>query len=186
LGIISQQLLPARFSEKQFEQAEDPDLPPLDLSGLPALTNEQASALQAMTERDTYLLHGITGSGKTRLYIALAVKAVSEDRSAVILTPEISLTSQLAANFRQVFGRRVIVMHSQQTPAERQAAWLQCLRSKAPVVVVGPRSALFSPVPKPGLIILKYRPLLNTNLEKMVSGHTSRQVHQRHMLSMEK
>jgi primosomal protein N' (replication factor Y) len=154
LGIVSQQLLPAHFSDKQLNKTETKNLPAPDLSGLPALTAEQLKAFEAMRDRDTYLLHGITGSGKTRLYIALAAKAIAEGKSAIVLTPEISLTSQLAANFRAVFGDRVVVMHSQQTPAERQTAWLDCLRTKEPAIVIGPRSALFSPLANPGLIIL--------------------------------
>jgi primosomal protein N' (replication factor Y) len=154
LGIISQQLLPAHFSKKQLEAASNPEVQNPSPDHLPPLTKQQQAALEAMSTRDTYLLHGTTGSGKTRLYIELALQAIAKGRSAIILTPEISLTSQLADNFRQVFHGRVVVMHSGQTPAERQQAWLQCLRSSHPLVVVGPRSALFCPVQKLGLIVL--------------------------------
>ncbi|HEX4773952.1 MAG TPA: DEAD/DEAH box helicase family protein, partial [Candidatus Saccharimonadales bacterium] len=124
LGIVSQQLLPANLAEKQLRLASPSKLPKPDLSTLPLLTAEQKAALAAMVERNTYLLHGITGSGKTRIYIELAARALAEGQSAIILTPEISLTTQLADSFRQVFGNRVLVMHSQQAPSERQAAWL--------------------------------------------------------------
>ncbi len=155
LGIISQQLLPANLSEKQLASSlESKAFSKPDLSRLPPLTAEQQSSLSAMQDRDTYLLHGITGSGKTRLYMELAAKSVQDGKSAIILTPEISLTSQLANSFRRGFGNRVIVAHSHQTPSERQKAWLDCLRATEPVIVVGPRSALFSPVSKPGLIVL--------------------------------
>jgi primosomal protein N' (replication factor Y) len=154
LGILTQQLLPAAFSDKQLAVQPAKKFPAPDLSVLPPLTDEQQIALKAMSERDSYLLHGITGSGKTRLYIELAAQAVQQDKSAIILTPEISLTTQLAGSFRQVFGDRVIVMHSQQAPAERQKAWLDSLRATEPVIVIGPRSALFSPVARPGLIVL--------------------------------
>ncbi len=154
LGILTQQLLPASFSEKQLAAAPLRGLPAPRLDDLPPLTAEQQTALAAMAERDTYLLHGVTGSGKTRLYLELAARCIADGRSAIVLTPEISLTSQLADNFRQVFGGRVVVMHSQQAPAERQRAWLDCLRATEPLVVIGPRSALFSPLAKPGLIIL--------------------------------
>lgn len=177
LGLLTQQLLPGHFSDKQLAAAAAPHqkFPAPDLSRLPPLTAEQAAALTAMATRDTYLLHGATGSGKTRLYIELAARTVEAGKSAIILTPEISLTAQLAGVFRQVFGGRVIVMHSRQTPAERQAAWLDSLRSLPvgsggqgdalvranraadrgePVIIIGPRSALFSPVPKLGLLVL--------------------------------
>ena len=154
LGILTQQLLPAGLSEKQINKAEIVAFEKPKLDGLPVLTDEQQAALTAMQARDSYLLHGITGSGKTRLYIEMAAEAIAGGNSAIILTPEISLTTQLAANFRAVFGERVIVMHSGQAPSERQQAWLKTLRSKQPVIVIGPRSALFSPVLKLGLIIL--------------------------------
>jgi primosomal protein N' (replication factor Y) len=156
LGIIAQQVLPASFSQKQLdasaEQSESAS--EVQLDKLPPLTGDQQAALEAMGARDTYLLHGTTGSGKTRIYIELAAQAIAGGKSAIILTPEISLTSQLASNFREVFGKRVIVMHSQQAPAERQQAWLKALRAHEPVIVIGPRSALFSPVQKLGLIVI--------------------------------
>jgi primosomal protein N' (replication factor Y) len=154
LGIMAQQLLPAKLSYKQMVAFSLPDVGSPDLSSLPPLTNEQQIALKAMSAPDSYLLHGKTGSGKTRLYIELAVRAVNKGKSAIILTPEISLTSQLAGSFRQIFGERVIVLHSQQAPAERQQAWLTCLQATEPLIVIGPRSALFAPVAKPGLIVL--------------------------------
>jgi primosomal protein N' len=69
VGIITQQLLPGSFSAKQLAAPATQEFPEPDLSGLPPLTQEQKTALAAMTEHDTYLLHGTTGSGKTRLYI---------------------------------------------------------------------------------------------------------------------
>jgi primosomal protein N' (replication factor Y) len=154
LGLIGQQLLPSGLPAKLPEPEPAAELPAPGLADLPPLTNEQTAALAAMSGRDTYLLHGVTGSGKTRLYIELAARAVSGGRSAIILTPEISLTSQLATRFREVFGPRVVVLHSKQTPAGRRNAWLDVLRAEEPSVVIGPRSALFSPVRDPGLIVL--------------------------------
>lgn len=154
IGIVTQQLLPVHFSEKQLSgpTLQPPNEP--SLATLPALTAEQQAALTVMTERNTYLVHGTTGSGKTRLYIELALRAIAAGKSAIILTPEISLTTQLAGTFRTVFGARVIVTHSQQTPAERQRAWLDSLQAKWPVIIIGPRSALLSPVERLGLIVL--------------------------------
>ena len=154
LGILTQQLAPANLTPKQLERPFKQELSPPDLSKLPQLTSGQAAALERMAKPDSYLVHGITGSGKTRLYIELAAQSIQAGKSAIILTPEISLTTQLANSFRQVFGERVVVVHSQQTPAQRQAAWLTALRSPEPLIMVGPRSALFSPVAKVGLIVL--------------------------------
>jgi primosomal protein N' (replication factor Y) (superfamily II helicase) len=154
LGIITQQILPAAFSPKQLEKFSLPSFTSPSLDHLPPLTEDQATALETMVERNTYLLHGRTGSGKTRIYMDLAYGTLQAGRSAIILTPEISLTSQLAANFREVFGERVVVIHSQQTPSERLQAWLTCLHSTEPLVVIGARSALFSPLQKLGLIVI--------------------------------
>jgi primosomal protein N' (replication factor Y) len=154
LGIITQQLIIGHFSAKQLDEKLDTKFIKPSLKRLPPLTEEQQTALEAMRNRDTYVLHGTTGSGKTRLYIELTAQAIEAGKSAIILTPEISLTTQLAASFSDIFGERVVVMHSQQTPAERQRAWLKILRAEQPVIVVGPRSALFSPVEKLGLIVL--------------------------------
>jgi len=155
IGIITQSLLPASLSSKALsdnDMAKEHPLP--DVTKLPPLTTEQKSAIQKMTSRDSYILHGKTGSGKTRVYIELALKTISKGSSVIILTPEISLTSQLADNLKQVFGDRVLVMHSNITPANRQRLWLQCLKSEEPLIVVGARSALFAPLKKVGLIVL--------------------------------
>ena len=154
VGVMMQQFLPAAISDKQLDGWSAPELKPPRLKTLPPMTNEQRQAVRAMARPDSYLLHGTTGSGKTRVYIELAAQAVRDGKSAIVLTPEISLTSQLANNFRQVFGERVIVLHSQQTPAEHRKAWLTVLRTAEPLIVIGPRSALFSPLTKPGLIVL--------------------------------
>lgn len=101
----------------------------------------------------TALLHGITGSGKTAVYIELAKRTLSEGRSAMILVPEISLTSQLVAEFIQHFPN-IILTHSRQTEAERHAAWLDALTSDKPRLAIGPRSALFLPLKSIGLVVI--------------------------------
>ena len=154
LGILTQQILTAQLTKKHVDDAEQFKFEDPKMDTLPPLTAEQESALEAMHHRDTYLLHGTTGSGKTRIYMEMAAKAISLGKSSIILTPEISLTSQLSDNFRQIFGERVVVVHSGQTPAERQKAWLKCLRSTEPLIVIGARSALFSPLQNLGLIVV--------------------------------
>ncbi|HET9098051.1 MAG TPA: primosomal protein N' [Candidatus Saccharimonadales bacterium] len=154
IGIISQQLLPAAFTQKQMTAKDKLNILPPKLDLLPELTPDQSAAIETMSVRDTFLLHGKTGSGKTRLYMELARINIDKGRSSIILTPEISLTSQLADNFTRIFGERVIIMHSKQTPAQRRKAWLDCLRAAEPVIVIGPRSALFAPIQKLGLVVL--------------------------------
>ncbi|HET9174681.1 MAG TPA: primosomal protein N' [Candidatus Saccharimonadales bacterium] len=152
LGLIAQHLLPAHVHAK--DTTEQLSIQPPHAAGLPTLTIEQTNVLEHITGPDTYLLHGRTGSGKTRIYIELALRTITENRSCIILTPEISLTSQLATQFRNVFGKRVIVLHSQLTPKERRLTWLNIVSATEPLIVIGPRSALFSPLRSIGLIVL--------------------------------
>ncbi|HVC36656.1 MAG TPA: primosomal protein N' [Candidatus Dormibacteraeota bacterium] len=152
LGVIAQQLLPPNFGTIEIKQPKISYKPAR--YKLPTLTVDQTKALSQITKSDTYLLHGITGSGKTRLYIELAIKTVAQQRSVIILTPEISLTAQLAKNFSAVFGKQVIILHSQLTIKARQMVWQMILRADKPLVVIGPRSALFSPLKNVGLIVI--------------------------------
>ncbi len=98
-------------------------------------------------------MHGITGSGKTNIYIELAKQTLANNQSIIILVPEIALTSQLVRNFQTHFTN-VILLHSAQTEAVRHHLWQKSLQSNAPQVVIGPRSALFAPVRNLGLIII--------------------------------
>ena len=154
IGLISQQFLPAKLDAKHIEESASKTLIEPTATHLTKLTNEQKNALKNMIARDTYIVHGVTGSGKTRLYIELALIQIKQSKSVILLTPEISLITQLAQNFIEVFGERVAVLHSQMTLIERQVVWLSILQSKEPLIVIGPRSALFSPLKKIGLIIL--------------------------------
>ena len=154
-GIVAQQILPSALTPKTIAATVPlSELSSLTADSLPPLRPDQISALSTIDKPDTYVLHGDTGSGKTRVYIELAMRSFRGGRSAIILTPEISLTSQLAGNFRTVFGERVVVIHSGLTPKARQQLWIQLARSTEPVIIVGPRSALFSPLPNIGLIVV--------------------------------
>ncbi|CAN5397353.1 hypothetical protein BH10PAT3_BH10PAT3_4440 [soil metagenome] len=123
---------------------------------LPVLTSGQAAAIKTITDSKThhYLLHGETGSGKTRIYIERAKACLKIGKSAIILTPEIGLTPQLAAAFSETFPGKVIIMHSNLTAKTRREYWLQIARSQEPLIIVGPRSALFSPAHNIGLIVV--------------------------------
>ena len=119
-----------------------------------SLTADQQTALKKISEANgTILLRGVTGSGKTRIYVEAAKRAQQDGKSAIILVPEISLTPQLVAEFQHHFGT-VIVTHSQQTEAERHQIWQQAARANGPIIVIGPRSALFMPVHSLGLIVI--------------------------------
>ena len=100
-----------------------------------------------------YLLHGVTGSGKTEVYLKLAQNIVKNDKSVLVLVPEIALTPQVANRFRKAFGKRVALWHSRMTKAEKGWTWQQ-LKNGYYSVVVGARSAIFSPLKNIGLIII--------------------------------
>lgn len=123
---------------------------------LPPLTDEQQIAvkLAASTGSGSLLLHGETGTGKTRVYIELIRQAINDEKSSIILTPEIGLTPQLLKNIEAQFPGRVVVIHSTLTNTERRGVWLRIAQSNKPIVVVGPRSALFSPLNNVGLIVM--------------------------------
>lgn len=100
-----------------------------------------------------YLLHGVTGSGKTEIYLRAVAAALAQGRRAIVLVPEISLTPQTTRRFLARFPGRVGLFHSQLSPGERYDTW-QRARAGLIDVVIGPRSALFSPLPSLGLIVL--------------------------------
>src|SRR6266702_2023540 len=152
LGAIVQLFLPKSLLKKHL--SEPVVVTSSEPQNLPALTAEQTSALENITGPGMFILHGETGSGKTRVYAELTKRALANGRSAIILTPEIGLTSQLADFFRSLFGERVIVMHSQLTEVERQRVWFRMAQSHEPVVAIGARSALFSPLKQIGLIVI--------------------------------
>lgn len=101
----------------------------------------------------TIILQGVTGSGKTEVYKEIARRMVGKGKSVIVLVPEISLTSQIISEFLHDFPG-VIVTHSHMTEAERHAVWKQVLDADTPQLVIGPRSALFMPVPKLGAVII--------------------------------
>lgn len=150
IGTVTSQILPGNLRIRDLKPIPTEQAPELSEDG--AFTAEQQAALDMITKPDTYLLHGRTGSGKTRIYIELARRQIEVGKSALILSPEIGLTSQLAATFRRTFGERVLILHSRLTAKEREEAWLRILCATEPQVIIGPRSALFSPIRNLGLI----------------------------------
>jgi primosomal protein N' (replication factor Y) len=99
------------------------------------------------------LLHGVTGSGKTEIYLRAAAIALEQERGAIVLVPEIALTPQIVGRFIERFGETVAVLHSRLRPAERYAEWRR-LREGQARVCVGPRSAVFAPIDDLGLIVV--------------------------------
>jgi primosomal protein N' (replication factor Y) len=120
----------------------------------PDLTAEQSAALEGLRDTGPVLLHGATGSGKTEVYLRAADRALQAGRQVLVLVPEINLTPQLEARFAQRFPDRVLVsLHSGLTPAQRLKHWLVAHLGMADLVL-GTRLAVFTPLPRPGLIVV--------------------------------
>ncbi|MCD8205513.1 MAG: primosomal protein N' [Clostridia bacterium] len=119
------------------------------------LTPAQESALKSIDESDkrVILIHGVTGSGKTEIYLNVIAKAVAEGKSAIFLVPEISLTPQMLAQFRSRFGDMAAILHSGLSAGERFDEWWR-LRSGEAVIAIGARSAIFAPLQNIGAIII--------------------------------
>lgn len=136
------------------KSAPNPEIPPIPLN------KAQRNALQSLQEAPgaTRLLRGVTGSGKTNIYLKMAENALKAQKSTVLLVPEIALTSQLVKIFEQTFRGRVVLIHSNQTLVERRQTWLSILNTtfgtQEPLIIIGPRSALLTPVHNLGLIII--------------------------------
>lgn len=154
LAVVLQTLLPRGLHKKRRQKSfSSPEI--ISSRTNIVLNGEQQSAIDTINNASpgTILLHGITGSGKTAVYIELAKQSVNEGKSAVILVPEIALTSQLVSEFNAHF-KDVVLTHSRQTESERHAVWREVLMAEVPQVIIGPRSALFLPVRSLGLIAI--------------------------------
>jgi primosomal protein N' (replication factor Y) len=123
------------------------------------LTDEQTAACQAVypairaQRYESFLLWGVTASGKTEVYLRLAAEALAAGRQALVLVPEIALADEIVRSFRARFGALVAIAHSAQTVAERWASWMSSLRGDARIMI-GPRSAIFAPLRDPGVIVV--------------------------------
>ncbi|MCV4229930.1 primosomal protein N' [Virgibacillus sp. LDC1] len=124
-----------------------------------ALTPEQQAVYRSIVHKlderkhGVFLLHGVTGSGKTEIYLQTIQRCLEQERQAIVLVPEISLTPQMVERFKARFGDRVAVMHSRLSDGERYDEWRKIREGRASVVV-GARSAVFAPFDRLGLIIM--------------------------------
>lgn len=120
------------------------------------LTVDQSKALETLLAMEGYseaLLHGVTGSGKTEVYLQAIAPILAAQKSALVLVPEIGLTPQLTDRFRSRFGAQVCLYHSGLSEGERYDTWRQMLAG-GPQIIIGTRSAIFAPLPNLGVIIL--------------------------------
>jgi len=141
---------------EEREILRQPAAPELGADQPKVLTAPQQTAvetLQATPGLAVTLLHGVTGSGKTEVYLQAIAPRLAAGQSALVLVPEIGLTPQLTDRFQRRFGDRVYVYHSGLSDGERYDAWRRMLQGE-PMVVIGTRSAVFSPLPQLGIVIL--------------------------------
>ncbi|AOV08312.1 primosomal protein N' [Sporosarcina ureilytica] len=148
-------------AQETYEEVyREPTSPELQDVPIPEkLTDEQESALQPIGQaikdgrQETFLLHGVTGSGKTEVYLQAITKVLEKGQEAIVLVPEISLTPQMTARFKARFGQLVAVLHSALSAGEKYDEWRKIHRGEVKVVV-GARSAIFAPFENLGIIIL--------------------------------
>ena len=153
-GLVS--LHDERQERDPFERAVLPDVTPdheRQLTPEQAVALDQLRAFAAAREFRVALLHGVTGSGKTELYLRLADEVRRSGRQVLVMVPEIALTPSVAAQCRGVFGDRVAIQHSALSDGERHDQWQRIRRGEVDVVV-GTRSAVFTPLARLGLIVV--------------------------------
>jgi primosomal protein N' (replication factor Y) len=154
-----------RLADRNLIELHERDTPrdvlgePLEADTRVTLTEDQAACLEPIVEaiRDsrcaTFLLHGVTGSGKTEIYLRAVGEALRSGRQALVMVPEITLTHQILARLRGRFGDELAVLHSGLKPGERLEQW-ERLRAGATPIAVGARSALFAPLENLGVIVI--------------------------------
>lgn len=157
LGQVAQQALPPlKKSIKPRASKRPPVVPVLERKSKPTLTAEQATCLNNIDLSkgfSAHLVNGVTGSGKTEIYLRLFEECLKQNKKGIFLLPEISLTPQLVNRFVERFGDEVAVFHSQLTDRERTDQWWQIVEGQKKILI-GARSALFCPLKNLGLIVV--------------------------------
>lgn len=149
-GIVVEHTLLEEYSIEKINFAKKPQLS-LNAEQQKAIT-KLYKALEAK-KYETFLLHGVTGSGKTEIFLQLIDRVISQGGQAIVLVPEISLTPQTVMRFRERFGNQVGITHSRLSPRERMNQWVLAKQGKISVMI-GPRSAVFMPFKKLKLIVI--------------------------------
>jgi len=154
LATVLQTVLPRGLDKARRARPDQVHTSKRDRTSIVFNKDQEQAITEIMDSTDgTIILQGVTGSGKTEVYKEITRRMVTDGKSVIVLVPEISLTSQIISEFLHDFPG-VIVTHSHMTEAERHAVWKQVLDATTPQLVIGPRSALFMPVPKLGAIII--------------------------------
>ncbi len=147
---------PLLKTEKQRKSSRAPVVPKLESTVAPNLTEEQQSVLKSILSSKgfaTHLLFGVTGSGKTEVYLQCLEEVLKSGKTGLVLVPEISLTPQLVHRFAQRFGDQIAVLHSQLTDRERTNQWWEIIEGRKKILI-GARSALFCPIENLGIVIV--------------------------------
>ncbi|KHD88044.1 MAG: primosomal replication factor Y [Bdellovibrio sp. ArHS] len=157
IGQVAQSAFPPlKKTEKQRQSKRPPVIPQLESDTNLNLTDEQRTCFESISQHQnfsTHLLFGVTGSGKTEVYLRLLEKVLSEGKRGLVLVPEISLTPQLIQRFARRFGDKIAALHSQLTDRERTNQWWDIVEGRKSILI-GARSALFCPIDNLGLIIV--------------------------------
>ncbi|MCK4504526.1 MAG: primosomal protein N' [Candidatus Aegiribacteria sp.] len=154
-ALISKKLIREFYRRKYREPLINIDIE--DEKKIPTLSEQQKAALESicgnMNRGSVFLLHGVTGSGKTEVYLRAISEVIDKGRNALVLVPEISLTPLTVSRFSRRFPGLVTVLHSGMTPGERLDSWNLAKQGKRKIVI-GPRSAIFAPLPNTGIIVV--------------------------------
>ncbi len=142
--LIQEQNIVNRYNLKQYTEYSKKNL-----------NNEQQKALDTIlnSEKNIFLIHGVTGSGKTEIYMHLVSRMIEDNKESVILVPEIALTPQMVERFKGRFGKNISVFHSKLSPGEKYDEWLRVKQGKVKVAI-GARSAIFLPFSNLGMIVI--------------------------------
>ena len=139
--------------DRRYKERYEEDHQELVLTKQQLKVVDEVLSVQNQNKFQTFLLHGVTGSGKTQVYISLAREILAKNKTVLILVPEISLTPQITSRFFNNFGDTVTVVHSRMSAGERFDSWRRVLKGKSKIVI-GARSALFAPLNNIGLIVV--------------------------------
>lgn len=154
--VVEMTFPPLPRKEKQRKSKKSPVAPEQVETARPTLTEEQARVIKDIESQPgfaAHLVHGVTGSGKTEIYMRLLEDVVKRGQQGIVLVPEISLTPQLVERFVNRLGNAVAVIHSHLTPREKTNQWWAMVEGKKQILI-GARSALFCPLPNLGMIVI--------------------------------
>jgi len=154
--VVQSAFPPLKKTDKQRASKRPPVVPQLESDSALDLTDEQRQCVESISQHadfSTHLIFGVTGSGKTEIYLRLLDNVLKEGKRGLVLVPEISLTPQLIQRFARRFGDKIAALHSQLTDRERTNQWWDIVEGRKSILI-GARSALFCPIPDLGLIIV--------------------------------